>query len=121
MPVPRRFATRLNRRALLALPGALVGLRAAADGRAEDSGSGRPVAERRSAQLADRLKAELRVRLPEDEAYCERVAALVDEGRLPERLVTATLAWAVAKGRKYPFALFRRALEAKAAKLGLVP
>lgn len=78
-------------------------------------------AARRPATLADRLKADLRVKLPEDEEYCERVAALVEEGRLPERLVTSTQAWAAAKGRKYPFQLFRKALETKADRLGLLP
>ena len=78
-------------------------------------------APRRPTTLAERLKADLRVQLPEDGAYCDAVAALVDEGRLPERLVTSTQAWAVAKGRKYPFPLFRKALETKAARLGLLP
>lgn len=78
-------------------------------------------AARRPATLADRLKADLRVQLPEDEEYCDQVAALVEQGRLPERLVTSTQAWAVAKGRKYPFPLFRKALEMKASRLGLLP
>lgn len=78
-------------------------------------------APRRPPTLAERLKADLRVQLPEDGAYCDAVAALVDEGRLPERLVTSTQAWAVAKGRKYPFPLFRKALETKATRLGLLP
>lgn len=82
---------------------------------------GAAAAERAAPTLADRLKADLRVQLPEDEEYCEQVAALVDQGRLPERLVTSTQAWAAAKGRKYPFPLFRKALEMKAARLGLLP
>jgi hypothetical protein len=49
------------------------------------------------------------------------VATLVEQGHLPERLVTSTQAWAAAKGRKYPFPLFRKALEMKAARLGLFP
>ncbi|MFN9368228.1 MAG: hypothetical protein ACK6CT_05605 [Planctomycetia bacterium] len=80
-----------------------------------------PAARRTAAAMAERLKAELRVRLPEDAAYCEQVAALVEDGRLPERLVTSTQAWAVAKGRKCPFPLFRKALETKATRLGLLP
>jgi hypothetical protein len=78
-------------------------------------------AARRPATLADRLKADLRVQLPEDEEYCDQVATLVEQGHLPERLVTSTQAWAAAKGRKYPFPLFRKALEMKAARLGLFP
>ena len=78
-------------------------------------------AARRPATLADRLKADLRVQLPEDEEYCDQVASLVEQGHLPERLVTSTQAWAAAKGRKYPFPLFRKALEMKAARLGLFP
>jgi hypothetical protein len=80
-----------------------------------------PAAARRPATLADRLKADLRVQLPEDEEYCDQVATLVEQGHLPERLVTSTQAWAAAKGRKYPFPLFRKALEMKAARLGLFP
>jgi len=78
-------------------------------------------AARRPATQADRLKADLRVQLPEDEEYCDQVATLVEQGHLPERLVTSTQAWAAAKGRKYPFPLFRKALEMKAARLGLFP
>lgn len=78
-------------------------------------------AARRPATLADRLKADLRVQLPEDSEYCDQVATLVEQGHLPERLVTSTQAWAAAKGRKYPFPLFRKALEMKAARLGLFP
>ena len=88
--------------------GAAAGERAAAD-------------DRRPATLADQLKADLRVQLPEDKEYCDLVAALVEQGHLPERLVTSTQAWAVSKRRTYPFPLFRKALEMKAARLGLLP
>lgn len=119
MPLRSQFPTlpRISRRRLGAAAAAALSLLAGLAAEATE----RQADDRKAATLAERLKAELRVRLPEDEAYCEQVAALVDEGRLPERLVTSTLSWAVAKGRKYPFALFRKALETKAARLGLLP
>ncbi|MFN7811122.1 MAG: hypothetical protein ACK5SI_00475 [Planctomycetia bacterium] len=128
MPTPGRFRACLRRRragacATLLIATLIVGFGRAPVGTArEPAGEARePAAADNAATLADRLKAELRVRLPEDEEYCDEVAALVERGRLPERLVTSTRAWAVAKKRQYPFPVFRRALETKAARLGLMP
>lgn len=69
--------------------------------------------------LEDRLVTGLRARRPEDVAFLERVAALVEEGKLPEKVVNSTLAWAQRRGRNYPLPSFRRALELQADHLGV--
>ena len=71
------------------------------------------------ASLGERLKAGLKVRVPADVAFCDRVVALVESGELPAQVVDSTYLWAVRRGRKYPFPAFRQALLAKAAKLGV--
>jgi hypothetical protein len=70
-------------------------------------------------ELADRLKAGLRVQVPRDTAFCDLVAQLVHEGRLPGKVVDSTYLWAVSRGRKYPFPAFEQALRIKAAKLNV--
>ena len=67
----------------------------------------------------DRLTNGLRVKVPRDMAFCEAVDRLVREGRLPAQVVDGTYAWAIARGRKYPFPAFEQALRIKAAKLGV--
>lgn len=92
----------------VALPQAAMATRV---GGAEQAGD-------RVADLADRLATGLRVRAPGDVAFCERVATLVREGRLPAELVDATYVWAVGRGRKHPFPAFQHVMRIKAAKLG---
>jgi hypothetical protein len=70
-------------------------------------------------ELAERLKAGLRVQVPRDTAFCDLVAQLVHEGRLPGKVVDSTYLWAVSRGRKYPFPAFEQALRIKAAKLNV--
>jgi hypothetical protein len=72
-----------------------------------------------NAPLAERLKTGLRVQLPGDEAFCDRVATLVATGRLPVKLVDATYIWSLQRAKKYPFPAFQQALRLKAAKLGI--
>ncbi len=71
------------------------------------------------ADLAERLATGLRVKAPADVAFCERVAVLVREGRLPAAVVDATYSWAIARGKKYPFPAFQHVIRLKAAKLGV--
>ncbi|MBM4057204.1 MAG: hypothetical protein FJ275_03050 [Planctomycetes bacterium] len=71
------------------------------------------------ADLVDRLTTGLRVKAPADVAFCERVATLVREGRLPVALVDSTYAWATDRGKKYPFPAFQHVIRLKAAKLGV--
>lgn len=71
------------------------------------------------ADLAARLTTGLRVKAPADVAFCERVAGLVREGRLPVEVVDATYAWALGRGKKYPFPAFQHVMRLKATKLGV--
>jgi hypothetical protein len=71
------------------------------------------------ADLADRLATGLRVKAPADVAFCEQVADLVREGKLPEQVVDATYTWAIGRGKKYPFPAFQHVIRLKAAKLGV--
>jgi hypothetical protein len=71
------------------------------------------------ADLADRLATGLRVKAPADVAFCEQVAVLVREGRLPVAVVDSTYSWAIARGKKYPFPAFQHVIRIKAAKLGV--
>ena len=78
-----------------------------------------PPVPRESTSLAERLKAGLKARLPQEFAYVDRVAALVEEGVLPVKLVDTAFAWARKKGVPYPFPYFRRVLEIQASLIGL--
>jgi hypothetical protein len=69
--------------------------------------------------LAEQLKTGLRVQAPGDVAFCDEVARLVRAGRLPAEIVDATYAWAIRRGRKYPFPAFAAALRIKADRLGV--
>ncbi len=71
------------------------------------------------ADLTDRLTTGLRVRDPDDVAFCERVAWLVRQGRLPAGLVDSTYTWAIQRGRKHPFPAFEHVIRLQAAKLGV--
>ena len=71
------------------------------------------------ADLAARLTTGLRVKAPDDVAFCERVAGLVREGRLPVEVVDATYTYAIGRGKKYPFPAFQHVLRIKATKLGV--
>ena len=78
-----------------------------------------PPGPRESTSLAERLKAGLKARLPQEFAYVDRVAALVEEGVLPVKLVDTAFAWARKKGVPYPFPYFRRVLEIQASLIGI--
>jgi len=71
------------------------------------------------ADLADRLVTGLKVKVPDDVAFCERVAERVREGRLPAALVDSTYTWAIGRGKKYPFPAFQHVIRLQAAKLGV--
>jgi len=69
--------------------------------------------------LAERLKVGLRVQAPADVAFCDAVARLVVEGRLPRQVVDGTYSWSIQRGRKYPFPAFEHVIRIKAARLGV--
>jgi hypothetical protein len=70
------------------------------------------------APLKDQLKNGLEARRPEDRLFCDRVAQMVEESRLPVELVKGTFQWARRK-KPYPFPYFERALRLRAAELGI--
>ena len=69
------------------------------------------------ASLADQLTTGLRVKAPADVAFCEKVADLVERGRLPEKYVDSAYTYAINRGRKYPFPAFERIIRLQASKL----
>ncbi len=73
----------------------------------------------RSAGLEDRLKAGLRVQLPAEEDFVEKVVLLVRTGKLPGKLVDSTYIWAIERRKEYPFPAFEKALRLQAEKLGV--
>ena len=72
-----------------------------------------------ASSLEDRLKAGLRARLPEEEAFVEKVVMLVRSGRLPAKLVDSTYIWAIERRKEYPFPAFEKALRMQAGKIGV--
>lgn len=73
----------------------------------------------RTAGLEDRLKAGLRVQLPAEEDFVEKVVLLVRTGKLPGKLVDSTYIWAIERRKEYPFPAFEKALRLQAEKLGV--
>ena len=69
--------------------------------------------------LEDRLTMGLKVRRPVDVAFVEQVATLVQQGKLPHKLVDSTYLWAVKRRQTYPFPAFQQALRLQAERLGL--
>lgn len=69
--------------------------------------------------LEDRLTTGLKARRPEDVAYIGRVAELVRQGRLPEKMVGSTYTWAIRRRQSHPFPSFQRALDLQAGRLGI--
>ena len=69
--------------------------------------------------LRDRLKAGLRCRRPEEEAFADHIADLVDQKKLSEGLVLSTLKWAVDRRPNFPFYYFRDAIKIRAKAVGV--
>lgn len=69
--------------------------------------------------LAEQLKTGLKVKAPGDVAFCEKVAELVQRGKLPEKYVDSAYAYAINRGKKYPFPAFERIIRLQASKLGV--
>jgi hypothetical protein len=77
--------------------------------------------------LHDRLVVGLEARIPSEIVYVDRVVALVDTGRLPERLVNETFFWARERaaiprnGRlRRGIIYFQPAMTARAKRLGII-
>lgn len=69
--------------------------------------------------LEDRLTTGLQVRRPSDAAYIGRVVELVEEGKLPAKLVDSTFLWAVRRRQRHPLPAFREALRLQADRIGI--
>ena len=70
--------------------------------------------------LKDTLEKGLRARRPVEFQFIAQVVTLVEQGRLPRKLVLGTFQYARKKGnRKYPFPYFQRAMILRAAKIGV--
>ena len=78
-----------------------------------------PVGGAQVISLEDQLSTGLKVRRPEETAFIEEVGRLVNEGKLPRKLVDSTFSWAVRRRQTYPFPAFERALRLQADRLGV--
>jgi hypothetical protein len=67
---------------------------------------------------AEKIKAALVTAKPEEDGFIDRIVKMTEEGRLPLSLVESTLQWA-RKKPQYKFQYFKRALIARAAKIGV--
>ena len=70
------------------------------------------------ADLQNRLEFGLRARLPREYRFLRKVVALVKLERIPVELVLSTYHWA-RKKQPHPFPYFVRALQIRAAELGI--
>jgi hypothetical protein len=77
-----------------------------------------PAAAETSAIDADIIKAGLRTATPEEDGFIERVVGLVDQGKVPAKLVDSTFQWARQKPR-HKFQYFKRALILRARRIGI--
>jgi hypothetical protein len=78
-----------------------------------------PVGGAQVISLEDQLNTGLKTRRPEETEFIEKVARLVNEGKLPRKLVDSTFMWAVRRRQTYPFPAFERALRLQADRLGV--
>ena len=78
-----------------------------------------PVGGAQVISLEDQLNTGLKTRRPEETEFIEQVARLVNEGKLPRKLVDSTFMWAVRRRQTYPFPAFERALRLQADRLGV--
>jgi hypothetical protein len=82
--------------------------------------SSRSVAqEQKPVSFADRLKAGLKCRRPEEFEFVETVVELVEQGTLSTELVLGTLQWAVKQRPDFPFYYFQYGLRRRAAAIGV--
>ncbi len=69
--------------------------------------------------LRERLKAGLRCRRPEEEAFADHIADLVEQRQLSAEMVLGTLKWAVERRPNFPFYYFRDAIKIRAKSVGV--
>lgn len=73
----------------------------------------------RVASLKDQLLVGLKVRRQVELQFVEEVVRLVNQRRLPTKLVLETFHYARRKPTKHPFQYFQRALAIRAARIGV--
>lgn len=71
------------------------------------------------ATLAERLKAGLRCRRPEEFIFVSRVADKVEAGELPQDMVLNSMRYAIKKRPKFPFFYFQTVIFKQAEALGV--
>ncbi len=69
--------------------------------------------------LQETLEKGLRARRPQEFQFIDNVVTLVQLKILPQQLVETTFLWARRQHARIPFPYFRRALQIRAARLGL--
>ncbi len=105
---------RLLASGLLAVSG-IIGAASAFGG---PTGPTEPRLNAKSVDLQEMLEKGLKARRPTEFAFIGRVVDQVEAGTLPLDLVRSTFDWARRK-RPYPYPYFERALQVRAARLGL--
>lgn len=114
-----RTRIELPRRRLLMLGFvAVTGLFRVATAIGGSTGPSEPRLNAKSVDLQEMLEKGLRARRPTEFAFIGRVVDQVEAGTLPLDLVRGTFDWARRK-RPYPYPYFERALQVRAARLGL--
>ncbi|MEM8677781.1 MAG: hypothetical protein AAGF97_00370 [Planctomycetota bacterium] len=79
----------------------------------------RPIGPSQRIDLKTQLETGLRARRPQEFAFIDEVVKLVDEGKLTRKLVQETFDWARKKRVTYPYVYFERAMQIRAAKVGV--
>lgn len=85
---------------------------------AGSTGPTEPRLNAKSVDLQEMLEKGLRARRPQEFAFIGRVVDQVEAGTLPIDLVRSTFDWARRK-RPYPYPYFERAIQVRAARVGL--
>ena len=78
----------------------------------------KPPANKKIADLKNRLEKGLKARRPTEFAFIAKVVQLTEKGKLPRKLVDGTYFWA-RKKRRHQFQYFERALIIRARRLGI--
>ena len=68
---------------------------------------------------AAKIKAGLRTATPEEHGFVERAVDMAKRGKLPPDILESTFQWARKKPDEFRFQYFKRALTARAAKVGI--
>jgi len=116
----------LNRRAMLglAIAAGLVGTNGSVALSQQglegfDSNLAEQMLDMNTVELRIQLQNGLRVFLPEQQAFLERVLVAVDSGQLPRAMVNMVYVWSLRRNRKVPFPYFEIAMRALSERRGV--